>query len=147
MQNLSSNNEFYCIRITIYFVINALALSLASKQRITATRKWSIHKWMGITWPLVNISTKFLQRLSMISKTAETTTPPSKIINTPAKLFRSRRCVLPVLDCEGFGHLLRSSHQVRRVFSMKFFSRNYMTKIERFGMFTLPALHNNGRQL
>ena len=55
----------------------------------------------------------------------DTTTPPSRIINTPAKLFTSRLCVFPVLDCEGFGHWLRSSHQVRRALSMKFLSRNY----------------------
>ena len=51
-------------------------------------------------------------------------TPPSKTRNTPAMLLRPRLCVSPVLDCDGFGHWLRSSHHFRRVFSMKYVSRN-----------------------
>lgn len=77
------------------------------------------------TWLFVKKTTSFLQRISITTRRIETTTPPSRIINTPAKLFTSRLCVLPVFFCEGFGHWLRSSHHLLRVFSIKFFSRNY----------------------
>ena len=59
-----------------------------------------------------------------MTSTIEITTPPSRIIKTPAKLLTSRLCVLPVLDFEGGGHWLLSSHHFLRVLSIMFLSRS-----------------------
>ena len=80
--------------------------------------------YQHITWPLVKYTTNFLQRISIISRSNAVTNPPIKTKNTPAMLSTSRLLVFPVFDFDGFGHWLRSSHHFRRVFSMKFLSRN-----------------------
>ena len=108
-------------------------LFLKSSQRESTFTKIMVKTTLQVkyfTWLFVKKTTSFLQRISITTRTIETTTPPSRIIKTPAKLLTSRLCVLPVFFCEGFGHWLRSSHHRRRVFSIKFFSRSYKQQIE-----------------
>lgn len=109
--------------------VNKLFIKRLKRGRnFTKIQAKNTHQIKHLTWLFVKKTTSFLQRISIMTRTIETTTPPSRIIKTPAKLCTSRLCVLPVFFCEGFGHWLRSSHQLRRVFSIKFFSRNYKKK-------------------
>ena len=106
-----------CINKEIVVIIMSLLMQIHTKN-LTFLLPGSI------TWPLVKYSTIFLHLISKTTSTREMITPPTKTKNTPAMLFRSRRFVLPVFDCFGFGHLLRSSHHLWRILSTKFLSRN-----------------------